>query len=93
MWMLFGPLMLFVATLSLFKERDRLWGLSDLGYLVCLLAIVLGRWIEFLSGFGLTADGEPTTARQVRRFTLAAILIGLAVWTCATVLRVFVLSG
>ena len=93
MWMLFGPLMLFVATLSLFKVRDSLWNLSDLGYFVCLLAIVLGRWIEFLSGFGLTADGEPATARQVRRFTLAAVLIGLAVWTCATVLRVFVLSG
>jgi hypothetical protein len=92
MWMLLGPLLLFVATLCLFKARDSLWGLGDLAYFVCLFAIVLARWIEFQSGFGLTADGEPATAQQIRRFTLAAVVVGLAVWTGATVLRVLVLT-
>jgi hypothetical protein len=93
MWMLFGPLMLFVATRSLFKTRAGLWNLSDLGYFGCLVPIVFGRWIEVQSGLGLTADGEPVTAHQVRRFTVAAVAIGLAVWASATVLRTFTLTG
>jgi hypothetical protein len=93
MWMLLGPLMLFVATLSLFKARASRWDPSDLGYFACLLAIVLGRWIEFQSGFGLTAEGEPVTAQQVRRFTVAAVGIGVAVWASATAMRVLVFTG
>jgi hypothetical protein len=92
-WMLVGPLILFVVTLSLFKKRDSFWDPSDLGYFVCLFAIVVGQWIEFRSGSGLTADGEPVNARQVRRFTVAATVLGLAVWTAVTLFRVFVLTG
>jgi len=85
--------MLFVVTLSLFKKRDSFWDPSDLGYFVCLLAIVVGRWIEFRSGCGLTADGEPVSARQVRRFTVAATVLGLAVWLVVTMFRVFIFTG
>jgi hypothetical protein len=91
-WMLIGPFMLFVITLGMFRRRDGLWDLSDLGYLVGLLAMVLGRWIEFQSGHGLTAYGEPVNASQVRRFTMTAIAAGLVVWAAVTGVRVFVFT-
>jgi hypothetical protein len=52
---------------------------ADVAFGVVLLAVVFARWREYRAG-GQTADGQPVTSAQVRRFTIATLGMGIAVW-------------
>jgi hypothetical protein len=55
----------------------------DLAFLAVLGGMLLARWLEFRGGDPQTATGEPATLAHLRRYTLVALLLGLAVWVVA----------
>jgi hypothetical protein len=50
--------------------------------------MLLGRWAEFRGGDPRTATGEPATRQDLRRYTLLASVLGLAVWGAVALFRV-----
>jgi hypothetical protein len=83
-WMLIGPAALFLTGLAVVRGSGWLtW--PDLAYMAALGVTILGRWVEYLAGDPRTADGEPATAAHVRRYSLAAVVIGLGVWAALNV--------
>ena len=82
-WMLFGPLLLVVAGFAIANSNDGWTAISDIGYLLILAAMLVGRWLEFRGGQPERADGEPATAADLTRYVLVAPVIGLAGWALA----------
>jgi hypothetical protein len=92
-WMFLGPMLLVVAAVVVAKSSKGFLSLADLFYFVVLGTMLAGRWVEFRCGAPLTATGEPASRQHLRRYTVAASLVGLAGWGTASLVRTFWLSG
>jgi hypothetical protein len=79
-WMLFGPLMLFLSALFVFRARGSFPAGPDLAYLAVLGVTLLARYLDFRGGDPLTATGEPATPGHLRRYLLVAGFLGVALW-------------
>jgi hypothetical protein len=82
-WMIVGPFALAFCAVGIAGRRDGWLSPSDLLYFFVLAGMLVGRWTEFRLGPPLTATGEPATAEDLRRYTVALGLIGLAIWVVA----------
>jgi hypothetical protein len=90
-WVMFGPLLLLAIAFFILTQPG--WRLGiNIAYVVTLVAIVLGRWIEHLGGDPKTSTGEPSTPADLHRFTILAVGGGLALWLVANVIANFVLT-
>jgi len=87
-WMLLGPMILILLTLSIVSRGKSWFTVPDLAFFVFLCFLPLARWYEFHAGSPQTSTGEPASAYHLRRYALAAFIIGLAVWVAANVLGV-----
>jgi hypothetical protein len=85
-WMLLGPLALCLLCLSIVTiGRGWLTG-ADVAFFAVLLAMLLGRWLEFRSGQAETATGEPMTKSELLRYLILAPALALGVWVVANLL-------
>ena len=87
LWMVAGPMILFMSAGALILKADGLWTSSDGFYAAGLAAMFVGRWLEFRSGAAETADGKPVSTRDVHRYYLLLGSSGLAIWLIATAIR------
>jgi hypothetical protein len=87
LWMVAGPMILFMSTLALILKASGFWTPADGFYAAGLATIFVGRWVEFRSGMHETLDGKPFSARDLRRYYLRLGLSGLAVWMLASAIR------
>jgi hypothetical protein len=82
-WMMAGPLVLAILAYNIAMSGGGwLIGL-DVAYLVILALVLAARWLEFRTGRAQTAEGEPLTAPDLRRYMIGALVIGLTVWVGA----------
>ena len=84
-WLLFGPLALAMLTYAIVTVGGGWLMAADVAYFVVLGAMLAGRWVEYRSGQGETAGGEPMTDDDLRRYLVGATVLGLAVWVAANV--------
>jgi hypothetical protein len=85
-WMLFGPGIAAILALNIaIKGGGWMTGMNA-AYLIVLALVPTARWLEFRSGQGQTAEGEPLTASVLHRYLLLAALTGLAVWIGANLI-------
>lgn len=84
-WMMIGPILLAIFCYLIVKNGNGWLTAVDLGYLGVLAAILLARCFEAWNGHPQTANGEPATSEQIRRYLIAVALIGLLVWVGANV--------
>ena len=85
-WMLLGPVLLLLLTAGI-VTRWRGWVTGpDLLYFAVLGGMLLARWVEFRGGESQTADGEPATPADLRRYLLVGTAAGIAVWVAANLL-------
>jgi hypothetical protein len=89
LWMVAGPMILFMSVGALILKADGFWTSSDGFYAAGLAAMFVGRWLEFRSGAAETADGKPVSTRDVHRYYLLLGSSGLAIWLIATAIRTF----
>jgi hypothetical protein len=80
-WMMAGPAILLLLAYSLVTNEKGWLAPSSVAFLVVLIAVVLARWLD-----PLTSEGETATAAHLRRYTLMALGIGIAVWAIVNVL-------
>jgi hypothetical protein len=92
-WALLGPLALVLLTFAIASAGGGWLTAADVAYLAVLAAMLAGRWLEFRSGQGRTAEGEPMTGGDLRRYLLLATALGLAVWVGANLLGNHWLAG
>ena len=86
-WMLYGPLALFLTTVGVFGSGKGFFTLADWAFLVVLGLNLAARWVEYRGGSAVTAAGEPTTRGHVLRYTGALTAGGLLVWAIAVLVR------
>jgi hypothetical protein len=82
-WMMIGPLALAVLALNVASKGGGWLTGVDVAYLAVLGLVLAARWLEFRSGQGQTATGEPMTGADFRRYLVTAAGVGLAVWAVA----------
>jgi hypothetical protein len=82
-WILVGPIALVFLTFAIVKMGGGWLVAADIAFFCVLAAMLLGRWIEYRSGQGETASGEPMMQSDLRRYLLATSAVGLAVWVAA----------
>ena len=92
LWMVAGPMTLFLSTMALVSKADSFWTLADACYGVGLAAMFAGRWIEYRSGVAETADGKPASASDLRRYYFLLGIGGLILWLIASMIRTFWLT-
>jgi hypothetical protein len=85
-WMMYGPISLLVFALFIAERADGWLAATDLIYLLILVGMLLGRWVEFRSGDPLTAMGEPATPDDLRRYCTSASLLGMGLWVAANLI-------
>lgn len=85
-WMMIGPLVLAMLGFNIISNGAGWFTVTDVAYFI-VLAVVLGaRWLEFRSGQGQTAEGEPLTEAGLRRYLLLTALVGIGVWAGANLI-------
>ncbi|HTU17656.1 MAG TPA: hypothetical protein VMG10_06290 [Gemmataceae bacterium] len=87
LWMVAGPMTLFMSALALVLKADSFWTAADGFYVAGLAAMFVGRWLEFRSGAAETEDGKPLSARSLYRYYFLLGSTGLAVWLAASAIR------
>ncbi|MEX0641451.1 MAG: hypothetical protein WD468_02055 [Pirellulales bacterium] len=92
-WMMIGPLLLFILAFANVMNDEGWLTAADIGFFVVLLATVYARWREFRSDDGRTAEGEPATAVEFRRYVVLLVGGGVAVWLVANLLGNYWLAG
>ena len=87
LWMVAGPMILFMSTLALILKASGFWTPADGFYAAGLATMFVGRWVEFRSGMQETLDEKPFSARDLHRYYLLLGLSGLVVWMLASAIR------
>src|SRR5687768_6160672 len=80
-WMMIGPILLVVFGYRVFRTAADGWLTpADFGFLGVLALLVIVRCLEFRSAHPQKATGEPATARDLRRYVVGAVVVGLLAW-------------
>ena len=79
-WTYGGPLALFPVTILILRQESLRLGILDALYWAVILAIILSRYEEARRYGGRTADGQPATRADFRRFVFQVVAGGFAVW-------------
>ena len=87
LWMVAGPMILFMSTVSLVFTASGFWTAADGCYAAGLGAMFAGRWLEFRSGAAETADGKPASAHDIHRYSLLLGGCGVLVWLTVSAIR------
>lgn len=85
-WMMIGPAILFLLALTIARQGGGWFTPKDIGFLLVLAGMVVGRFVEFRGGDPRTADGEPATPGHLRRYIATIIPIGLGIWAVANLI-------
>jgi hypothetical protein len=85
MWMMLGPLALTLITFAIVSEGSGWLTRFDAAFAAVLLAMLVGRWLEFRGGRPQTASGQPASRSDLERYFLIAAVAGMAVWLAANV--------
>ena len=80
-WLVVGNAALLLLTI-LITERRSLSGL-DIAFWAIVVALILLRYIDITRLNGLTANGEPASLQDWRRYVLLLLLIAGGVWVLA----------
>lgn len=82
-WMLAGNALLALLTISIAFRDGTSLSPSDVAFWTVVALLVVVRWADVRLLGGETADGEPATTADWRRYTAMLIAISLAVWLAA----------
>lgn len=82
-WMMVGPLALAVLAFNVALKGGGWLTAIDVAYLAVLGLVLTARWLEFRTGHGQTATGEPMTAADFRGYIVTTVAVGLAAWVVA----------
>jgi hypothetical protein len=86
-WIMFGPMGLTVTALVIAGAVGTGWRTSaDYIYFVLLALTIAARWVEFAGGGATSGTGEPVSRRDVVRYSITTLIIGLVAWVCANVI-------
>lgn len=80
-WMMWGVLCLFGCAALVAYEIAPV--LSDVLFLLVAAGLIAVRYIDVTRFHGETADGEPATLADWRRYATGVVLVSLAVWGLA----------
>jgi hypothetical protein len=92
-WMMFGPLFLLLCAGKVISTGNGWFTPADIAYFVVLAVTLFARWFEFLKGQPQTATGDPATAADLHRYTLAMLALGLGVWVVANLIGNYLLAS
>jgi hypothetical protein len=85
-WMLFGPILLMITTGYIVTKGTGWLTPPDVLFFLILLAMLLGRWLEFRLGTPLTSTGEPATEAHLIRYLSVTPVLGVAIWLVANLI-------
>lgn len=85
-WMFFGPIALLLATLAILTNQGGWATVADVVFLIALIAMAVGRVVEFRAGNAQTATGEPATASDLRRYLIGLAIIGPVIFLAANLM-------
>jgi hypothetical protein len=92
-WIMFGPMLLTAAGLMILFNPGTGWQTgADITFLATLVAMILGRWLEYAGGEPVTGTGEPSTPAHFRRYVVATFIGGVLTWGLLNVVSNHVLA-
>ena len=91
-WMALGPGTLFVLLFTIASKSNGWLKPQDAIYFLVLIALIVARRFEFNKGSGQTAQGAPATQADIRRYSLAASILGCFAWGVANFIGNYGLS-
>jgi hypothetical protein len=92
-WIMFGPMLLSAAGLIILFNPGTGWQTgADITFLVTLLAMIVGRWLEYCGGEPVTGTGQPSTPADFRRYVLITLIGGALTWVMLNVISNHVMA-
>lgn len=76
-WMIFGPVMLFLALSAISRTTENAISVADIVFFGILTAMIACRFYEFRTGQALTASGDPMSRAVVVRYSLVVTILGV----------------
>jgi hypothetical protein len=86
LWMFVGPFALGVLLLIIVRSGSGWLTGPDLGLLIVVVLMLCARWIDQRSGQATTANGEPSTWADFRRYALTLPVLAGSAWVVANVI-------
>jgi hypothetical protein len=86
LWMMAGPAVLIITTAYILLQGKGWHTTADYVFFFALAGTVVGRWLEVLGGHPQTCDGEPATRKDAYRYSIVALVAGVALWVLANAL-------
>jgi hypothetical protein len=93
LWMVFGPVVLLLTAVTVMKNGDGWLSRANLAFFVTLGLMLLGRCLEFHSGWAQTVTGKPATRADLRHYLITASAVGLLTWVVANLLSNYWWAG
>ena len=77
-WFFGGNLLLLFLLISIFYRRS--FTISDLGFWIVVVCLIISRYVDIRYLNGQTAEGEPATMNHWRRYSAMLLAVSLAAW-------------
>lgn len=88
-WMMLGNLALLAAAYAIVVNSASTFGLADVFYWVIAGSLLWARYADIRYMKGRTADGEPATMSDWRRYAMFLVAVSAGVWIAAHLLARF----
>lgn len=85
-WLVFGPIALFVVLYGIIISGTGWFTILDALFFLVVALTIIARWTDQKSGQGTTADGDPSTWNDFRRYAKRLPLLSLVAWMVANII-------
>jgi hypothetical protein len=92
-WLVFGPIALFVALYGIINSGTGWFTILDALFFLVVAMTIVARWADQKSGQGTTADGDPSTWNDFRRYATRLALLSAVAWIAANILGNHFIKG
>jgi hypothetical protein len=82
-WLIAGPVALVGAAICLFRYGDGAWAALSAGFWTLVLLMIGLRYLDITRFHGTTADDQPASLGDWKRYSVKLLVISAALWFAA----------
>jgi len=91
-WMLFGNVILFFTTISIFQHKREIFHTADIIFWGIVATLVLARYLDIKFWPDTTPKGTPVTMAHWRKYAVVLLICSTSLWVIAHVINCFFIN-
>ena len=79
-WMIIGNVILLSCAYGIIQHRSSLLSIADAFYWAIVGSLLAARYVDIRYLYGLTAEGDPASMADWRRYAVFLVLVATGLW-------------